>query len=288
MIRRARAVLTVLAVATLGSAGAVVGMAPGTAAAAHPTGGASYAGSTSQQGEPADLVVAANKRSIVRFQSQWIGPCQGTNGPPKYSDQILMTNVPISSAGPFSNVTTVTKDLGGGFTGQESVTLSGYFASPSKAAGTIDGQMTVHDASGASVGSCNSGLLRWTANDVLGFVGQSSQGQPVDVTFSAGVKKMTAFHIQWNANCQNGPPWKNASYFVDDRVTSGTFTDGITNQPVDISGGNTASQTAHLTGRFVSAKVVRGTYRLVMTVKNSSGSVVDTCTTGNLTWSARD
>lgn len=110
------------------------------------------------------------------------------------------------------------------------------------------------------------------------------QGRPVSAT--ASDRTFTRFDIQWNAECTNGTAWS------DRTLITNVAGDGADN-PVDQGGyserpgtGGTADVAWTLAG-ISNLQTVSGTFSAVINVRDGSGAVVNTCTTGVIGWDLR-
>jgi hypothetical protein len=126
------------------------------------------------------------------------------------------------------------------------------------------------------------------------FVGVSTQKSgalalPVDVRASANGKVMSRFDIQWAAACQSAAgrgsygglsitlnkPINPPGAFID----NGSFTRAFSN-------GDKGLFTIKLFGRFTSPVRVAGTFRVTVTITDSTGAMTDSCDSGIVNWSA--
>lgn len=281
----ALAAMAMLALASV----ATTAVAAGTPARA----GASYAGHTKQK-YFADVTVARSGRSIARFQSVWDSTCQtpagAKPGPSTWSEVTVLTNIPVSSTGTFQKTVVSSRGESDGVTLNFTTTLNGAFRDAYTAAGTLQAQMTAKKADGTVVGTCDSGPVSWSASDILGYAGVTSQQLPVAASFSPGVKKLVKLDVEWRAACQHNADYKTGTHYnfaFNDPIRNGGFVDNG-HLSTDLGGGYTGYQTIHTDGHFVNAKVVKGTFRLSMTVKDAKGTVADQCDTGPVTWTVRD
>ncbi|MCA1679709.1 MAG: hypothetical protein LC777_12555 [Actinobacteria bacterium] len=129
-----------------------------------------------------------------------------------------------------------------------------------------------------------------------GYQGASTQKSgnltlPASLRVSKDGKKVNRFNLQWTARC-DAPGGRGSldGLFVTQNKninSQGSFSYLATvNQ--DLGGGQKATFMIELKGRFTSKTVARGTFRVRGSIKDAAGAQVDTCSSGNITWSVRD
>jgi len=129
-----------------------------------------------------------------------------------------------------------------------------------------------------------------------GYQGASSQKSgnltlPASLRVSKDGKKVSRFNLQWTAKCA-APAGRRGldGLFVTQNKTvnkEGSFSYLATvNQ--DLGGGQKATFTIELKGKFTKRTLAKGTFKVNGSIKDAAGAQVDTCTSGNITWSVRD
>jgi hypothetical protein len=126
------------------------------------------------------------------------------------------------------------------------------------------------------------------------FVGTSSQKSgmlalPVDVRASPNAKVMSRFDIQWAAACQSAAgrgSYGGLSITLNKAINPpGVFVDNGSFTRM-FSNGDKGLFTIKLFGRFTSPIRVAGTFRVTVTITDSTGATTDTCDSGIVNWQA--
>ncbi len=163
--RRPSRGLALAAGATL-LAGAV---SPGLAWAATPRKDAGFQGVTSQKAGPLSLPVAVrvakNGKSVSRVDIQWTSKCASPTGRGRIGGLSVTRKRKLSKTGAFSNATTSTQDLGNGTKAVFKVSLKGKFRSRTRATGTFKVSVSIRDAAGQQVDTCDTKTIKWTVRD---------------------------------------------------------------------------------------------------------------------------
>jgi hypothetical protein len=129
-----------------------------------------------------------------------------------------------------------------------------------------------------------------------GFVGTSSQKSgtltlPVDLRASPNAQVMTRFDIQWAATCQSAAgrgSYGGLSITLNKKITPpGIFTDNGSFTRM-FSNGDKGLFTIKLFGRFTSPGRAAGTFRVTVSITDTSGAVTDTCDSGVVNWTVFD
>jgi hypothetical protein len=129
-----------------------------------------------------------------------------------------------------------------------------------------------------------------------GYTGSSSQKlatltDPVALRVSRTGASVTRFDIQWRANCTpaGGRGSLGGLAVIKRRPVSpkGRFASTAAYSR-DFGGGLTARYTVAMTGAFTKRILARGTLRVTVSIANAGGQQVDSCSSGAVTWQARD
>jgi hypothetical protein len=125
------------------------------------------------------------------------------------------------------------------------------------------------------------------------FVGVSSQttgdlGLPLDIRVSPAGTAMSRFDIEWTSACTGTggqESYGGLSVTLNKKITAGVFTDSSTfNKP--FSNGDTGLFVTQLYGKFTSSVRAAGTFRVTVSITDGTKTVVDTCDSGVIHWSA--
>jgi hypothetical protein len=150
--------------------------------------------------------------------------------------------------------------------------------------GTLSVTIVVTENATGAKRTCRSGKLRWTAVSSPGtiFAGTTSDGRPIVLQRSRDGRQVDALWVSFYAACQEaGGGFAIAEELLDFPLRSGVFGDQWTYEP-----DKTISALYSLRGRVGAARA-SGTLRVVVTTKDETGAVTDTCDTTELSWSAR-
>jgi len=138
--------------------------------------------------------------------------------------------------------------------------------------------------------------LAATPRKDAGYQGASTQKSgnltlPASLRVSKDGKKVTRFNLQWTAKCASptGRKGLDGLFVTQNKAISkaGSFSYLATvNQ--DLGGGQMASFTIELKGKFSSKTVAKGSFKVNGAIKDAAGQQVDTCTSGNVAWQVRD
>ncbi|HWH10184.1 MAG TPA: hypothetical protein VG165_03585 [Solirubrobacteraceae bacterium] len=147
-----------------------IGVVPvAVAAAATPKKGAAFVGTSTQKsgnlGLPLDIRVSPTATTMGRFDIEWTSTCQGTGGQGSYGGLSVTLNKKITK-GVFTDQSTFSKSFSNGDKGAFVTKLYGKFTSPLRAAGTFRVTVVITDGtSGATVDTCDSGVVTWIATN---------------------------------------------------------------------------------------------------------------------------
>jgi hypothetical protein len=151
----------------------VLGVAPVAAVAAAkktsgPKKGAAFVGISSQLsgklGLPLDIRASKDGKTMSRFDIEWTSTCQGTGGQGSYGGLSVTLNKAIT-AGVFTDSSNFAKMFSNGDKGAFTTKLYGKFTDPLRAAGTFRVTVAITDPTGATVDTCDSGIVTWVATN---------------------------------------------------------------------------------------------------------------------------
>jgi hypothetical protein len=128
------------------------------------------------------------------------------------------------------------------------------------------------------------------AAGILGFGGATHQGWPVMVQLSRNSRRVVQAFIGIDTFCRNGGDY--LSYpddYKDLPVTKGgAFHATYGPTPVRQTDGTIRDFGGSMNGRVNAARtVIKGTWRLTVTLRDATGAVTDVCDSGKVTWTAR-
>jgi len=133
-----------------------------------PKKGAAFVGVSTQitgkLGLPLDIRASADGRTMSRFDIEWTSTCQGSGGQGSYGGLSVTLNKAITK-GAFTDTSTFSKDFSNKDKGAFVTKLYGKFTSPLRAAGTFRVTVVITDPTGATVDTCDSGVVTWTATN---------------------------------------------------------------------------------------------------------------------------
>jgi len=130
-----------------------------------------------------------------------------------------------------------------------------------------------------------------------GYQGLSSQkagplALPSGLRVSKDGKKVSRFDIQWSAKCQD-PAGRGVfgglSVTLNKAISkSGSFTDNGSFTR-DLGGNQKGTFTIKVVGKFSSKTKATGTFNVAISIIDATtGAAVDSCNSGNVTWSVSD
>jgi hypothetical protein len=256
-------------------------------------------GGTTREG---DAIVLTAHKGAARLTGAVIGWQADCDDQSRFGDTSTLTALkPMSGEAVGAHDLLMTRNAKGRFTGTQSfgeqngtdaamvsVTLTGRLTR-SRAAGTLSAVVKITDlATGAAVGSCQSGTLSWAAARAPGRVygGSTAQDAPVIVHVTPRQRRVHDVILDWGTQtCTDG------SYHV--------YPDGFANFPLSRTGafGNPFSYTAtfddgtkrafsyDLRGR-VRKTSVRGTLHVTTADTDPTGAPGMTCDSGTIAWKA--
>ncbi len=278
-----------------GAAAAAASLAAAPAALAAP---AVFGGSTST-GDPivlqSDAATAKLKSAVV----PWIAKCSdGRMFPvsiavtavaptpgftPQYRDLAMSRNAKGRFAG---------TELGGWDLGDAAAAISAQIAgklTPARASGTLSVDIKiVNKQTGAEVGSCRSGNVRWAAARQPGtvYAGKTSQEEPFVARIDAKRKKVTDLLMGWSTNsCASGNGFRFHEHFSNFLLKpAGGFGDSWEEKFTRDAGGDRRFG-YQLTGRITRTKA-SGSLKVTVADTDAAGAAADSCDTGAITWKA--
>lgn len=154
------------------------------------------------------------------------------------------------------------------------------------ASGTWSAQVTVVDAAGNPVDTCETGTIRWSASrgpTVYG--GSTTQGEPVVVRTTKSRARIADFSFGWGASCSAG----GYAWFFEDfgnfpLTDAGAFGDQWTNDYPYSDGSGKNSYAYTIKGTLQKGRG-SGTLSVVRTATDSTGATTSTCNTNTVRWS---
>lgn len=259
--------------ALLAACGALLCVPAVTGAAYGPFGGV-YAGHvTSNQGSqglhPVELELTANGRSVKAFVTYWhTRPCAGSAG--DFAGATVVNSAPVRRNGTFSSAVTFTEPNPDDRTQRlnHRAVLAGRVGAK-RASGTYRDVITITNAAGSAVSTCDTGTASWSGRRGKGrFGGASAQEMPLAVSRTRSGKRASLF-IQWRADCGGGTFLERALEHKGLRVRRGKFSKSgglsfTTDKGARVTG------TFSITGRF-SGRRVAGRYTVNATGTSTSG-----------------
>lgn len=166
---------SVRAAVALGATAVLVAAVPLSALAAQPRKDAGYQGASSQKAGdltlPVDLRITADGKSVSRFDIQWTSKCASPTGRGAIGGLSVTRKmakggpVVISKEGSFGDSTSFTRALGNNQTGLFAVVLKGKFTKKTLAKGTFKVTVSIKDATGQQVDTCDTGTINWQVRD---------------------------------------------------------------------------------------------------------------------------
>jgi hypothetical protein len=139
------------------------------AGAALPRKDAGYQGSSSEKAGPLTypvaLRVSKSGASVTRFDVQWSAKCTPAGGRRSLTGLAVIKNRPISPKGAFSSAASYSRDFADGQKALYTVKMAGSFTKRILARGTLRITVSITDAAGTQVDSCDSGAVTWQARD---------------------------------------------------------------------------------------------------------------------------
>ena len=129
-----------------------------------------------------------------------------------------------------------------------------------------------------------------------GYQGASTQKSgnltlPASLRVYKDGKKVSRFNLQWTAKCASptGRGGLDGLFVTQNKVINkeGSFS-YLASVDQDLGGGQKATFTLALKGKFTSKTVAKGTFKVDGSIKDAAGAQVDTCTSGNISWQVRD
>jgi len=180
---------------------------PAAASAAYGPHGAVYAGTMrtnagSQRSHPLTLELTANGKVIKGFVTYWRSlPCSGTAT--DFTGGVTISRNDLGRDGRFSDVVSLVEANPDDASQKLShrIQIRGK-AGRRSASGTYHDVITITDASGAPVSTCDTGTMRWSVRRGKGrYAGTTAQNLPVTVNRSG---KRATFFVQSKADCGGG------------------------------------------------------------------------------------
>jgi hypothetical protein len=152
----------------------------------------------------------------------------------------------------------------------------------STASGTARATLRFLDGS-----TCTTGTQRWLLSHKPGRVygGLTSQSQPVAVELSSSGAQIKHLHVGWAASCTGGGAWVLADFLTNFNIVGGKVNESFSQQ-YPRSAGGMLTFGYQLTSAVGKTKVT-GSLRVTVTATDDAGAVEYTCTTPNVTWTAK-
>jgi len=276
----------------------IVAVAAASAPSAASARNAVYGGSTSA-GAP--IVINADKKakSLRSAVVSWRAACDDGRGfpiavpltavkaeagfDPDFSELATSRN----GKGRFAGV-----QLGGSDMGDQVGALSARYAgklSAKRASGTLDATITIIDrASRATVATCRTGSVRWSATRAPGrvYAGTTAQDHPVVVRVDAKRRKVADLLFGWQSGtCKPDSVFLSVNEsFSNFPLGAGRFGDAfnMTYAPEEGGEGKVAYD---ITGRVARTRA-SGSFRVGLTETDPAGTVTTACDSGSVSWSA--
>jgi hypothetical protein len=101
---------------------------------------------------------------MSRFDIEWTSTCTGPGGQGSYGGLSVTLNKKITKS-VFTDQSTFSKTFSNGDKGAFVTKLFGKFTSPLRAAGTFNVTVAITDPTGATVDTCTSNNVTWTATN---------------------------------------------------------------------------------------------------------------------------
>ena len=173
-----------------------------------------------------------------------------------------------------------TRDLGGGYSALETVSLSGKVTSL-----TLSGSAKAHadiiDPTHAVIDTCDRTVsLQGRRLEGQEYAGVTSQRRPIVVEFTANGASVHHLHIGWQAFCASAGRFSWGDTLVNFPISRGRFGDTFS-QKYSNPDGTTSVERYSLRGG-ISGPRVAGTFRWQETDSDATGATTDTCDTGPL------
>jgi len=170
-------------------------------------------------------------------------------------------------------------------TGTITHTIKGKVKRNGTASGTYRATILLRDATGAEVGTCDTGTMRWSGRSARGrvYAGQTSQGMPMVVELDKGRRTVDQVRFAWQGTCT-----PDGSFDVGDRVSDFAISDGKFGESFqstfDAGGGAKVVIDYALDGRLSRSRA-SGSVTVKFTRTDAAGNVMQTCDTGSVSWS---
>jgi hypothetical protein len=262
-------------------------LAPASAAAAFGPPGGIYAGKIStnqgkQASHPFTLGLTANGKRIKSFVIYWhTKPCTGSGT--DFAGGLTASRTPIRRDGSLSGTIAFSEANPDDATQKlaHRVELSGRLG-PKRAAGSYRDVVTITNAAGATLGTCDTGTVRWSAARGKGtFGGGTAQHMPAGVTRSG---KRAGLFLHWRADCGGGTFLERTLQHKGIRVRRGGAFSKSGSLSFTTDKGAKVTGTFSLTGKF-SRRRVSGRYTVNAVGTSTSGQQFN-CKLDRLRYSA--
>jgi hypothetical protein len=236
------------------------------------------------------LVTSADGTTVT-FYGDWAARCPGQVEP--ITASFVARDVPVAEDGSFA--------AAGEFSGEDfdgSYSVAGLFTAPRSATGSGRAVVTLHV--GDQTITCTTPSVDWEVRGGArlkgparpvpsgAYYGTTSDAFPLVLRVSKSSRKLAQVALLWDARCHSLPD--GAGGLADSPPTtigkSGRFTVTFTivGEP---AAGQVAVSTATLRGTFGTGNVA-GTFQATTRVQSFvDGSVLDSCSTGPVSWAAR-
>lgn len=255
-----------------------------------------YGGSTSDD-EPIVITTDAKGKKLRSAVIAWRAPCASGRGfrmaislraveaEPGFSPGPQYLAVSRNAKGRFAGTQLAAMRLIGDATAGISVDLSGRLRA-SRASGRLVAAVTITDASGTQVDSCDTSLS-WSASRAPGrvFGGRTSQDDPVVVRLDRKRKTVTDLIVGWESSACEPPDnfFQFPIGFTNLRVRASKF-GGAFDESVPMDDGTNLTFGYELAGSLA-RRSVRGSLKVSVTGTDAAGATTLTCS-GDVTWKA--
>ncbi len=250
-----------------------------TATAVTPVRGVTYGGSTSSK-DPIMVTLSRNGSRVTQLSTQLRAKCASGG-----SDGILVgprANYAIGPGGSFRGKEVATRDLGGGYSAFQTVTLSGKVKGL-QLSGSAKAHADIIDPTHAVTNTCDRTVtFKAVASKGRVFAGVTSQRRPIVVELAANGGSVHHFHIGWQASCRSAGKFSWGDTLIGFPIVRGRFGDAFSQKYSTPSGGTFVNSYSLRGG--ISGPRVAGTFRWQETDSDATGATTDTCDTGPLSY----
>jgi hypothetical protein len=255
-----------------------------------------YGGTTSDD-EPIVITTDAKGNKLRSAVVAWRAPCTSGRGfrmaislrpvraEPGFSPEPQDLVVSRNAKGRFAGTQLAAVSLVGDATAGISVDLSGRLRG-SRASGKLVAAVTISDAAGTQVDSCDTSLS-WSASRAAGrvFGGRTSQDNPIVVRLDRKRKTVSDLIVGWESSACEPPDdfFRFPIGFTNLRVRASKF-GGTFDEFVPMDDGTNLTFGYKLAGSLA-RRSVRGSLKVSVTGTDAAGATTLTCS-GDVTWKA--